>query len=73
MSNALMEQLRRLSLAERIQLVEDLWDTIAAEADSLPVPESHRQQLALRRAAHRSSPSDVIPWEEVRRQLWAEE
>ncbi len=68
-----MEQLRRLSLAERLQLVEDLWDTIAAEADSLPVPASHREQLALRRAAHRSNPSAVIPWEEVRRQLWAED
>jgi putative addiction module component (TIGR02574 family) len=73
MSNALMEQLRRLSLAERLQLVEDLWVTIAAEAASLPVPASHRQQLALRRAAHRANPSDVIPWEEVRRQFWAEE
>ena len=68
-----MEQLRRLSLAERIQLVEDLWDTIAAEADNLPIPESHREELSQRRAAHRSNPSTVIPWEEVRRRLWAEE
>jgi putative addiction module component (TIGR02574 family) len=73
MSHPLLEQLRKLSLAERIQLVEDLWDSIAAEGDSLPVPKSHREELERRRALHRAHPSAALPWEEVRRQLWKEE
>ena len=73
MSNPIIDQLRRLGLAERIRLVEELWDSIAAEADTLPVPESHQVELERRRVLHRENPSAVLPWEEVRRQLWAEE
>jgi len=73
MSSSLLEEIRKLSLAERIQLVEDVWDSIAAEAEEFPIPASHREELARRREAHRLEPEDVVPWEEVRRQLWAEE
>jgi len=68
-----LAQLLRLPLAERIQLVEDLWDSIAADAESLPLPESHREELARRRAAYRDDPARVVPWEQVRDRLWSEE
>ena len=73
MAAPLLEEIRKLSVAERLELVEDVWDSIAAEADALPVPESHRRALARRRQEHRDHPEDVIPWEEVRAQLWSEE
>lgn len=72
MSSSLLDEIQ-LSLAERIQLVEDVWDSIAAAAEEFPIPDSHREELARRREEHRRSPEDVVPWEEVRRQLWAEE
>lgn len=67
------DELLRLPLVERIELVEDLWDSIAADAESVPVPEAHRRELARRRAAHREDPTAVRPWEEVRERLWSEE
>lgn len=73
MAAPLLDEIRKLSVAERLELVEDVWDSIAAEAGALPVPESHRQELARRRQEHRDHPEDVIPWEEVRAQLWSEE
>lgn len=73
MASSLLEEIRKLSLAERIQLVEDVWDSIAAVGEEFPIPESHRAELAHRREEHRQSPEDVVAWEEVRRQLWAEE
>jgi len=72
-SSSLLDEIRKLSLSERIQLVEDVWDSIAAEGEEFPIPESHRVELARRREEHRQNREDVIPWEEVRRQLWAEE
>ena len=66
-------ELLRLPLAERIPLVEDLRDSIAADAERLPLPESHREELARRRAAYRDDPGRVIPWEQVRDRLWSEE
>ena len=73
MANPARDELLTLPLAERIELVEDLWDSIAADAGSVPVPESHRRELARRRAAHREDPNAARPWEEVRKRLWAEE
>jgi putative addiction module component (TIGR02574 family) len=72
-SSSLLDEIRKLSPAERIQLIEDVWNSIAAEGEELPIPESHRAELARRREEHRQSPEDIVPWEEVRRQLWAEE
>jgi len=73
MAAPLLEEIRKLSVAERLELVEDVWDSIVAEGEGLPVPESHRRELARRRQEHRDHPEDVVPWEEVRAQLWSEE
>src|SRR4051812_23885558 len=35
----------KLPAAERIQLVQDLWDSIAADSDAVPVPPEHLQEL----------------------------
>ena len=69
MAVSLLDEIRKLSVAERLELVEDVWDSIAVEGEDLPVPESHREALARRRQEHRDHPADVIPWEEVRAQL----
>lgn len=37
--------LRELPIAERIRLVEDLWDSIAEDQSSVPIPESHKREL----------------------------
>ncbi|HEV2736715.1 MAG TPA: addiction module protein [Longimicrobiaceae bacterium] len=60
-----ISDLLHLSVAERLQLVEDLWDSIAAEsADSperLPVTETQRQLVLRRSEAHRRNPGEAIP------------
>lgn len=38
-------KLQDIPLFERIRLVEDIWDSIAAEQDSLPLTESQRKEL----------------------------
>jgi len=63
----------KLPLAERTQLIEDLWDSIAADAERLPLPESHREELARRRAAFHDDPGRVAPWEQARDRLRSEE
>lgn len=56
--------LDRLSRAERLALVQELWDSIAAEAPPL-LTEAQCQELDRRVAEDDASPNDVIPWEEV--------
>ena len=66
-------ELLKLPLAERIQLIEDLWDSIAANAERLPLSEYHREELARRRAALHDDQGRVVPWEPVRDRHWSEE
>ena len=58
-----------LPVAERLQLVEDLWDSIAAQRENDPVPEAVLAELRARKAAFDADPSTGVPWSEVKRRL----
>lgn len=61
----------KLSVSERIQLVEDIWDSIAAEApDTVGLSQAQKTELYRRVAAHRADPSTSVPWEQVRSKLF---
>jgi putative addiction module component (TIGR02574 family) len=59
-------EISRLSTAEKILLVEDLWDSIAADEASLPVPQSHLDELDRRWARFAVAPGDVLSLEELK-------
>ena len=61
--------LRKLSVAERIQLAQDLWDSIAEEAEALPIPEEQRVELDRRLADAEQSPGEGRSWTEVKARL----
>jgi len=55
-----------LSADERLQLVTDVWESLAACPEAVPVTEEQRAELARRLEAHHNSPEKVSPWEDVR-------
>jgi len=55
-----------LSVSERIQLVEDVWDSIIAVPDSVPLTKAQREELNRRLKAYHKSPDAGSPWELVR-------
>ncbi|MBI2300128.1 MAG: addiction module protein [Armatimonadetes bacterium] len=59
----------QLSLAERILLVEEIWDSIAAEVEAPDIPQSHRDELDRRLAAEDANPGDGASWEEAKARL----
>jgi putative addiction module component (TIGR02574 family) len=65
---------RRLSLDERLQLVEDIWDSIAEEAnvraDALPLTAAQLAELDRRLADADAHPDEGVPWEQVRTELF---
>jgi len=56
----------RLPVEERLALVEDIWDSIAADSAALPLTDAQRAELDRRLAEHETNPDDVVPWEELR-------
>jgi putative addiction module component (TIGR02574 family) len=67
MNTALLQEAKRLSVDERIELVTAIWDTVAedAGAESFPLPESHRLELDRRLADREKNPADQSPWSVV--------
>ena len=59
----------RLTVDERIQLVQDLWDDIASSVELGGIPQSHKDLLEQRIAAHELDPQAGSTWEEVQARL----
>ena len=71
MNGGLLDQARRLSVDERIQLVEAIWDSVAEDAtiEAVPLSEGHRAELDRRLEDRRQNPGDESPWSEVAERL----
>jgi putative addiction module component (TIGR02574 family) len=65
MLDAMKTDLRKLPLDERIQLVEDLWDSIAADQNALPLTAEQRAELDRRLDAYEADGDPGRPAEEV--------
>jgi putative addiction module component (TIGR02574 family) len=50
----MIDNLRELPITERIQIVEDLWDSIAADQSALPLTKEQRTELDGRLAAYKA-------------------
>ena len=60
--------IERLSVEERISLVEEIWDSIA---EATPLTEAQRLELDSRLEDHEANPNDVVPWEVVKASIAA--
>jgi putative addiction module component (TIGR02574 family) len=64
-----MDDIRKLSVSERIQLVEDIWDTIASSREEVALTDRQRQELDRRLDEHAKDPSAGRSWDVVREDL----
>ena len=54
-----------LSASEKLQLVEDLWDDIAANPEVVPVHEWQKEELAHRKENLQQHHGTELDWDEV--------
>lgn len=64
-----LEDIQRLPIAERIKLVEDIWDSIAATESAVPVTEPQRRELERRLEEFARDPRAGKTWEEIKKSL----
>ena len=58
-----------LSVPERIQLVEDIWDSIAEVPETVPLTEEQKAELDRRLDAYHQNPDEGSPWGAVRERI----
>lgn len=64
-----LSELEKLSARERLQLVQDLWDIIAAEPESVPVTDAQKEELNRRLESHQTDEEEGISWSKLKERL----
>lgn len=67
--NTNVADILELSVAERIQIVEEIWESIAADSSKLPLTDEMRAELDRRLEAYDKDPEAGIAWEELEKRL----
>ena len=58
-----------LSPSEKLQLVEDLWDDLAATPEAIPIHEWQKEEFDRRKANLLNNPGSGLTWAEVQRRV----
>jgi putative addiction module component (TIGR02574 family) len=69
MKNIKVTDTLKLSIPEHIQLVEDIWDTIASETESIELTENEKKIIDERLEAYHKNPDEGSPWDEVYKRI----
>lgn len=60
-----LDSILQLSIAERIQLVEDIWDSIVIAPDSLSITQAQAAELDRRLQEHQLYPERWASWKDT--------
>lgn len=63
------EDVLKLPVSERIQLVADIWDTISSAPDQPELSPATLALLRKRLADHKANPHDTLTWDEVKQNI----
>jgi putative addiction module component (TIGR02574 family) len=66
---SVLSELKRFSIAEKIIIVEELWNRIAADQESFGLTGEQRDELDKRVADYYASPDDGCSWEDVKSRI----
>ena len=69
MSTVRITDILQLSISEQIQLVEDVWDNIAAHARNVELTEKQKEELDNRLISHRKHPSLGTNWPSIKARI----
>ena len=69
MSTQFIKDAKRLPLPERVELIEALWESIAAEGYEPPLTAAQADELDRRLEAHHRNPDDVASWDSIKANL----
>lgn len=62
-------QIAELSTSEKILLLEDFWDEISIEESSIPVPETHKEELDARLEEYNANPGALLSLDELQNRI----
>jgi putative addiction module component (TIGR02574 family) len=64
-----VSEILQLSVAERIQIVEDIWDSIIVSPEDLELSQAEKSELDKRLESYKQQPNEGIEWETLKKNL----
>ena len=68
-STTISAEAKKLSIPERILLVEEVWNSIVEDQEKLPLTNAQREELNERIEDYKSSPQKGCSWDEVKHRI----
>ena len=68
----LPSEIRGLPIAQRLDLVEQIWDSICEDQEQFELTDAQKADLDRRLAAHAAAPDRGLSWQEVKAKLLGE-
>ena len=62
-------EVKQLPFAEKLQIMEAIWEDLRAQAERVPVPEWHRDLLDERRKAVEEGREELLDWDSIKDSL----
>ena len=69
MKSLLPNSIQELSIAERLQLVQDIWDSIVLSPDVISITDTQKQELDDRLELYNQDPDTGKSWEEIKKKF----
>ncbi len=66
MKTVSVSEILKLSVPERIQLAEDIWDSLLEVPDAISLTEDQKRDLDRRLESYHLNPQQGSPWQEVK-------
>jgi len=64
-----LQEAETLSVPEKIQLVEDIWDSVARSNANISIPDWQKKELARRKAKFLLRPDSGMTWQKVKKSV----
>ncbi len=67
------DDILKLTVSERLELIDTIWDSIATDPRDLPLTEAQRREIDRRLDQYAVNPPRLSSWDEVRARIEAQE
>jgi putative addiction module component (TIGR02574 family) len=64
-----IDQILSLSVEERLNLIEEIWDSISANPETIPLTPAQTAELDRRKTERLNDPGAAKPWSEIHERL----
>ncbi len=71
MQKEFIDKVKKLSISERMIIIEDIWDSIISSNKDIAVTEEQKKDLDQRLADYYDNPSEGSTWDEVKKRIRA--